>query len=141
MTDFELENELHPFLGPGERLVWTGKPKTGIVFRSSDIFFIPFSLLWGGFAIFWETTVITTSAPFFFKLWGIPFVLVGFYMIIGRFFTDARKRAGTVYGITEDRIIIRSGLFNKGIKSLNIRTLSDVSFTQKADHSGTITLG
>jgi len=68
MTNFELEEELRPNLSSGEKLIWTGKPKTGIVFRSSDAFMIPFSLLWGGFALFWETSVVATGAPFFFKL-------------------------------------------------------------------------
>lgn len=31
------------------------------------------------------------------------------------------------YGLTDDRIIIKSGVFNKTIKSLNVRTLSDIS--------------
>ena len=140
MINYELEEDLRPNLSQGEKLIWTGKPRTGIVFRSSDIYMIPFSLLWGGFALFWETTVVASGALFF-MLWGIPFVLVGLYMIIGRFFVDAKKRANTVYGITADRIIIKSGVFRRDIKSLNIRTLSDITLTQKADNSGTITLG
>ena len=141
MTNYEIENELRNTLSSDEKLIWTGKPKTGIIFRSSDALLIPFSLLWGGFALFWETSVITTGAPFFFKLWGIPFVLVGLYITIGRFFVDAKKRANTIYGITHDRIIIKSGIFSQDIKSLNIRTLSDITINQKADNSGTITLG
>ena len=141
MTNYDIENELKPNLSSDEKLIWTGRPKTGIVFRSSDAFLIPFSLLWGGFAIFWETSVIATGAPFFFKLWGIPFVLVGLYITVGRFFVDAKKRANTIYGITSDRIIIKSGIFSQDIKSLNIRTLSDITISQKADNSGSITLG
>lgn len=141
MINYEIENELKPTLSADEKLLWTGKPKTGIVFRGSDVFLIPFSLFWAGGAVFWETNVFTTNAPFFFKLWGIPFVLVGLYITVGRFFLDAKKRANTIYGITPDRIIIKTGVFNREIKSINIRTLSDVTFNQKADNSGTITLG
>lgn len=141
MTNYDIENELRSTLSSDEKLIWTGKPKTGIIFRTTDAFLIPFSLLWGGFAVFWETSVFATGAPFFFKLWGIPFVLVGFYITIGRFFMDAKKRAGTIYGITNDRIIIKSGIFTRDIKSLNIRTLSDITLNQKTDNSGTITLG
>lgn len=141
MTNHDIENELRPNLSSDEKLIWTGRPKTGIVFRGSDIFLIPFSLLWAGFAFFWEITVVTSGAPFFFKLWGIPFVLVGLYITVGRFFVDARKRANTVYGITSDRIIIKSGIFSSEVKSLNIKTLSDITLHQKADNSGTITLG
>lgn len=141
MTNFDIEKELRPNLSQGETLLWSGKPKSGIVLRSSDAFLIPVSLLWAGFAVVWETTVIGAGAPVFFYLWGIPFLAMGFYFTIGRFFVDAKKRANTFYGMTNDRIIIKSGIFVKEIKSLNIRTLSDVTLIQKSDNSGTITLG
>ncbi|TCD10775.1 hypothetical protein EZ449_07760 [Pedobacter frigidisoli] len=141
MIDYNIENELRPILGLNEQIIWTGKPKTGIILRGSDAFLIPFSILWGGFAVFWESTVIASGGPFFFKLWGIPFVLAGLYITIGRFFVDAKKRSNTVYGITSDRIIIKSGIFSREIKSLNIRTLSDITINQKPDNTGTITLG
>jgi hypothetical protein len=141
MLDLELEEELRPALSPNERLVWTGKPKTGIVFRKGDVFLVPFSLLWGGFAFFWEDVVVTSGAPIFFMLWGIPFVLVGLYITVGRFFADAKKRANTLYGITQDRIIIKSGLFSQDIKSVNIHSLSDITLEQRSDNSGSIMLG
>jgi hypothetical protein len=141
MINFEIENELQANLGSNEKLLWTGKPKTGIVFRSSDFFLIPFSLFWAGFAVFWEFSVISSGGPIFFMFWGIPFILMGLYITIGRFFIDAYKRGKTRYGITQDRIIIKSGVFSQDVKSLNIRTLSDISLDQKADNSGTITLG
>ena len=97
-------------LNSGERLVWSGRPRGGIRFREADIFVIPFSLVWCGFAIFWE---IMASRPvaagrggpwnvaFAFPLFGVPFVLIGLYFVFGRFITDARKRAKTYYGITD----------------------------------------
>ena len=133
------QREIHAQLGPGERLLWSGQPRQGLVIRPSDAYTIPFSLMWAGFAIFWESMVIKSGAPFFFKLWGIPFVLAGLYFVFGRFIIDARQRSRTFYGVTNERIIIVSGLFNKSIKSLNLRTLADVSLNQRADGSGTIT--
>ena len=102
---------------------------------------VPFSLLWGGFAIFWETSVIMSGAPFFFALFGIPFVLVGLYIIFGRFLIDTKQRERTFYGVTDQRIVIISGTFGRKVKSLNLRTLSDISLNENVDHSGTITFG
>ena len=50
-------------------------------------------------------------------------------------------RAGTFYGVTNERIIIISGLFSQQTKSLQLRTLTDVSLAQRSDGSGSITFG
>lgn len=137
----EQKQILQSQLAPDERLLWFGQPRGGILFRPADAFQIPLSLMWGGFAIFWEASVVMTGAPFFFKLWGIPFVLVGLYINFGRFFVDAKQRAKTYYGVTNERVIIVSGLFSRRVKSLNLRTLTDITLDEKANGSGTITFG
>jgi len=129
-------------LGSGERLLWCGRPRQGVAFRRADFLMVPFSLIWGGFAFFWEYSVLSMgNAPIFFALWGVPFVLVGAYIIAGRFIVDAKQRERTVYGVTSERIVIVSGLLSRQIKSLNIRSLSDVSLDQSVDGTGTITFG
>ncbi len=139
--DYNITTELQPHLDFNEKLVWTGRPKTGIVFRSSDIFLIPFSLLWCGFSIFWFTTALTSGAPFIFAMFGLPFVVIGIIMVFGRFIIDAKQREKTYYGLTDDRIIIKYGIYTKSIKSLNIKTLSDIAYVEKNDGSGTINFG
>lgn len=124
-----------------ERLLWSAQPRQGLFVRSGDAALIPFSLLWGGFAFFWEYSVFHSNAPIFFRLWGIPFVLAGVYLIIGRFFVDARLRANTYYGLTTERIIIVSGLRSRTTKSLQLRTLSDVSLSESDSNVGTISFG
>jgi hypothetical protein len=128
-------------LNGSERLLWSGAPRPGILVRGADAFLIPFSLLWCGFAVFWEYSVLSSRAPFFFKLWGIPFVLVGLYFVIGRFVIDAQQRAKTYYGLTNERVIIVSGLVGRRVKSLSLKTLNEVALTEKPDRSGTITFG
>jgi hypothetical protein len=132
---------ISPLLGREERLLWSAQPRQGIFLRSSDAYLIPFSLFWGGFAFFWEGSVVNSNAPAFFRLWGIPFVLIGLYLIIGRFFADAKLRSKTYYGLTTERIVIVSGLFSRTTKSLQLRTLSDVSLAESNGGLGTITFG
>jgi hypothetical protein len=148
----EPSSELSSELSSGERLLWSGRPPQGMMLRKSDVFMIPFSLMWGGFAIFWELMVLShlrgngggdsqTVVRFVFPLFGLPFVLIGLYIIFGRFFVDKKLREKTFYGVTNQRIIIKSGLFTRSTKSLNLRTLSDLSLTEKPDGSGTISFG
>lgn len=128
-------------LGSHEQLLWSGRPRRGLMLRGVDAFLIPFSLMWGGFAIFWETMVLMDDAPVFFSLWGIPFVLMGLYLIFGRFFVDARQRERTFYGVTTERVVIVSGLFGRRVKSLSLDTLTDLSLTERAHGAGVITFG
>jgi hypothetical protein len=102
---------------------------------------IPFSLLWCGFAIFWELSVLAQPGPSFFALFGVPFVLVGLYFVFGRFFVDSMARARTFYGLTSHRVIITSGLFSRTINSLPLRALHDISLRERADRSGTVMFG
>jgi Bacterial PH domain len=141
-VDFESEVELQAQLSANERILWSGRPMQGFVLRPADAFLIPFSLLWGGFAFFWEYSVLSTvRAPSFFALWGIPFVLAGVYIIVGRFFVDNWQRKRTLYGVTNQGVIILSGLLSKNIKSLNLRGVSDLSLTERRNGLGSISFG
>jgi PH (Pleckstrin Homology) domain-containing protein len=135
------QQEISRVLDSSESLIWSGIPRQGLLLRPNDALMIPFSLMWGGFAIFWEATVLRSNAPGFFALWGVPFVLIGVYLILGRFFVDAKIRANTFYGLTNRRAIIISGLFAKTTNSLPLRTLTDISLQERADGTGTILLG
>jgi hypothetical protein len=137
--DFTSTSELQQHLNLNEKLIWTGQPKKGIVFRAADIFLIPFSLLWCGFAIFW--VYMAAKGSILFAMFGIPFVIIGLIFVFGRFIIDAKQRENTFYGLTEQRIIIKSGVYRRSVKSLNIRTLSDIEYTEKSDGSGTINFG
>jgi Bacterial PH domain len=137
----QISEAIRSELSPGEQVLWSGQPRQGVVFRGSDAFAIPFSLLWAGFAVFWLVSAMRTNAPTEFVLFGVPFVLVGIYIVVGRFIVEARQRANTFYAVTAQRVIIASGLFRKTVKSLSLKTISDLSFSQRSDGSGTITFG
>lgn len=102
------ENPFTYELTSGEHLLWTGRPDPGKIFSAQDIFQIPFSLLWGGFALFWNLMVWAGSAPIFFRLWGLPFLFMGIYMIVGRFIYKAWRKRGTYYAVTDKRLMILS---------------------------------
>lgn len=138
----EADSVIQAELGLKEQLLWAGVPRKGFALRKSDATLIPFSIMWGGFAIFWEVGALGTNNELFMKLWGIPFVVVGLYMMVGRFFVDIWRRDRTYYGATNERVvIITKGLFGKQVKSLDLRTLHEMTIDEQLNGSGTITFG
>ena len=134
----------------GERILWSGQPSTGLLFTPRDIFLVPFSLLWCGFAIFWESQVAgigsqfptsASGAPDFFLLFGGAFVLVGLYFVFGRFAVDAWLRRATRYAVTDRRILIaRSGLL-ANFTSMALDRLPNVQIREGSSGRGTIQFG
>ncbi len=126
-------------LEPGEELLWSGQPnRRAYVLRGAWVL-LPFSIMWFGFAIFWEGSAIFTGAPIFFWIWGVPFVLIGFYLTIGRYLIAAREAASTCYGVTTRRILIQSGLFRPQVVSIDLATLPYLQLTEQSTERGTIT--
>ena len=56
---------------------------------------------------------------------GVPFVLIGLYLVVGRFFVEASKRKRIFYGITTNGLLRFPRFFSRTVTSVNLRTLSD----------------
>jgi hypothetical protein len=133
--------EIRSELADGEQIIWSGQPRRGLILRRSDVFAIPFSLFFACFSVFWMRSAASSGAPLPFVLFGVPFVLVGMYLVFGRFFVEAKQRSGTFYAVTPQRIIIRTGIVSRSVKSLPLKTLQDLSLSEHSDGSGTISFG
>jgi hypothetical protein len=113
-TDPESAMAVQPELVSGETLIWAGRPSPRPLFHKNDVFLVPFSLMWGGFAILWLAGVAglwgpdsSEGEPWTFGIfWGIPFVLIGQYFIWGRFIYAAWKKKGTYYAVTNRRVMV-----------------------------------
>lgn len=132
-----------PLSLPGEKLLWTGKAGGGLMLTPRDFFMIPFSLLWGGFAIFWEYEAMRGLAKTpgaFGGLFGSVFVVFGLYIMIGRFFVDAYARSKTFYALTDSRLLIlREGAF-RSIQSFQLHQLPSAQYSGPTSGTGTIDL-
>jgi hypothetical protein len=123
---------IQPELTSGESVLWAGQSDTRVIFHKEDLFLIPFSLLWGGFAILWEGAVAgywgssgtNSGHPWVFgMIWGIPFVLIGQYVIWGRFLYSAWKKKRTHYGVTNRRVLVVQDGWKRHMASAYIDTL------------------
>ena len=138
--DYETDTSwVRSLLQPGESLLWSGKPGKIRLLGKEDIFLIPFSLFWCGFLGFtirntWQDD--NTALPF--KLFFLPFIAVGLWMLVGRFVWKLLTLRKERYALTSQRIIIQSG---KERKTLELASLPQISVTERADGSGDIHFG
>jgi uncharacterized membrane protein len=137
-VDFE---NVERHLSPGEQIEWVGKPDPTKRFTRGDAFLIPFSIMWGGFAIFWETAAISSGGGFF-VLWGIPFVLIGLYFIFGRFIYKASRKRRTTYAVTNRRVIaIVRGRRGESVEATYLRSVPNISTSAVAGGRGSVEFG
>jgi hypothetical protein len=131
----------------GETLQWAAMPNPGVVFHSDDWYTIPFSLLWGGFAIFWEASALgywgtggkVQQSPSLMVLWGVPFVLLGQYFIWGRFLVDAWLKRRIFYAVTNRRVLILQEGWNRKARYCYLESIPEIS--REGETTGTLWLG
>lgn len=94
-------------LAPGERLIWSGSPKTLHGPRGANRVFAVFFL---GFACIWELgalQALTVGAGLFgivFPLFGVPFILVGLKLLFPQL--GGPKPEEIVYAVTDQRVLV-----------------------------------
>lgn len=110
-------------LAADEQIQWQGKSEANKMIAYSDYMYIPFSIMWLGFIGLWEYNIIVVHYPLVFHALGIPMLIVGLYMAIGRFFYKAYRKKKSIYIITNQRAIetyedSRLGYKEKAIKDI-----------------------
>lgn len=120
-------------------LRWTGQPCSGLLFRRSDVYFIPISVIFFSIGVFAESTAIMSRDPIG-RGFAAVFVVIGAYLLFGRFIWDAYARSKTYYGLTSDSaIIVRAG--SSSAQRIYLPAVQQLGFTLSANGSGTISFG
>jgi hypothetical protein len=112
--DPQAAQQIQPELMSGESVYWAGMPNPRIIFHSDDWTAIPFTLIWTGFFLFWEADALGMRGKasrhgeikVFMALWGIPFLVIGNWMVWGRFLADAWLKRRTYYAVTNLRVLV-----------------------------------
>lgn len=126
----ELERELRAHLEPGETLLWSGRPWTGLILRAHEPFLIPFTLACAGMLysiaaeILKDLVEAETSTPMVVlgALIFLPVFAAGaFYLFAGRFLFDSAFRRRTLYAVTDRRVLILSGLFWSWVRGRSLK--------------------
>jgi len=142
MNDYDpFHNPIDDYLEPDEKIIWRGKPARKVSLSGGDVFLIPFSIIWCGFAILWTTAMAASGAPVFFWLFGVPFIILGLYFVFGRFIHVGMAAARTFYALTDKRIMIVTGLISKRFTSLDIRDIPVINLRLRRGGVGDIQFG
>ena len=90
--------------------------------------------------LFWNVSAWNT-ADLSFSLFGLPFLVVGIYVIFGRFWVDMSLRRNLSYFVTNKRILIERRSTGSNTKSLDIGRLPALELDERSDGSGSIRFG
>ena len=135
MEEFNQYQFVSSYLLPDEHILWKGHPEKGHLVTPGDLVTSVFGLFFFGFSLFWEFGAIQSGIPFM-MIWGVPFVAVGFYLVIGRYIHKAYLRNKTFYVITNKKLIIRSG---RRTTMYNAADLPPMTVQMHSNGNGTIT--
>ena len=111
-------------LEDGETILWQGRPGGGVIWSDLISFESAFGLFFGGFAVFWTAAALSqgmgsgNGGPgaligLIFPLFGLPFVAVGLYLVIGRLFWDAYLRGRSWYTLTNRAAYIATAALDR----------------------------
>jgi hypothetical protein len=140
----ELSSLVDAELAKGDRIAWIGQPIPSLL-ASTAIPNVLIGIPFTAFALFWIAGASGFRWPGFARpsallvLWGIPFVLVGLWMLTSPYWMY-RKALRTVYAITDRRaLIIEAGFWGRvQVRSFEPWSLAILARTQRADGSGNL---
>jgi len=109
-------------------------------FRAQDWFAVPFAAVWLGIVIriffVGDDSARNTDPSGNFIL---PFfLLIGVWILFGRFITDMLARSRTEYTLTNRRAIIEGGLFRRSTRSVNLAAAPEIRMKEGGNGRGTI---
>ena len=132
----DLRAELTPYLHPAAPLLRTGQPYTTRKYHPNPLVVV-FMIFWFGFAVFW--TVTAAAAGGFFAVFGIPFLLIGGYMLYHLFVGQKKLLASAVYAVTDRRaIILYTDRRGTGCTEFLFSRLSNITMDEVDGTTGTI---
>lgn len=140
LVDENLDPLIENQLNPGEKILWKNRPQQGFLLRRSDSFFIPLSVLLCGLSCWlegWIINLLVNAAPIlsdptgmllfaimaFFAILCLPLVLIGLFLVAGRFFFDRQRRKKTLYVLSNQRVIIGTSIIKHRIRSIGLEKI------------------
>ncbi len=113
---------------------WIGYPIPKQYAIQEGLTLFLFGIPWTAFVIFWESQAMK-SGNLFFQLGGIPFILVGLYLLANPLL-EYWRALRTAYAVTNQRLLILNGLLQPSVESYV--PPFDIKRKERRDGTGTI---
>ncbi len=133
----------------GERIVWAGRPGAGRTFLISTSIWL-FAIPWTAFSLGWEWMALSgwlygkpspsnthSLMGVIFPLFGIPFVVVGFGMMVMPFIAW-RSALKTVHVLGERRLVTMTVGRTTKVKTFAASAITRTERTERRNGSGTL---
>jgi hypothetical protein len=151
MIEPELDAILRRELMAGERILWSGQPDPRRLYAAFAMWL--FAIPWTAFALFWEAMALfmlwggTTKTPaaitwtfgIVFPLFGLPFIVVGFYMLAMPFQAIAKAKR-TVFALTDRRMLRVTADKSREAESVMLRQMGPIKVKAGSDGYGTLSI-
>lgn len=128
------------YLKPGEHIVWSGKPKQGLLIRDADMIAIPMSIMLFGFAALLDFLWFTYNVHWPIILFAITASAAFVYLGVMRFFVAATRRRYIHYCLTNKRVLSIQGRKPK-LETLPLSQIDKAEITAEKDGSGHVSFG
>ena len=128
-----------PELLRDEEILWTGQPKVK-VFALADILLIPFSFLWCGIVFVFAAAALF-SGEVIVILFAAVFLILGLFVLIGRFIWKIKRRRNTFYAVTNKRVLVFMDVWTKDVQAVFIESIPVINRLIRSNGSGTIKFG
>ncbi len=143
-NSYDLQLQIKPYLDVSEDILWCDKPVKKFVFTANDIFTTLFGVVWLAFSLFWVISAFYATGrsdatmlkifPFF----GMPFVLVGLYLLFFRHIFSAIKRKNMIYALTNKRALVVHTGKRQYVQEYRYEDISNIQIKCSDDDVGSI---
>lgn len=123
-------------------MLWAGAPRPGAVFSKVDLLQIPIEIVSLGLIIWFFSSIWTNEGEGLFSSWlvAMPFFLIVFYNLFGKYVFMYWRNRRTVYAVTDRKVVVSTSLpFRTELRTLEIADLPATRMDLKSDGRGSIT--
>ncbi len=144
--DQEALRVVEPELRPAERVLWAGRPCIRPIFhRNENEVLLPFGLIFGVSSLLYEVVAVRVmfSSPtqihgYVMAWFGLGSLVMGQYLMWGRFLYAARKKKRTYYAVTDRRVLVVQTAADRQVASAELKALPHLHKLKRSGDIGTI---